>query len=167
MRVKRFLDCHCFAGAQGSDVAQHCHLTINSLLRHLFGLGILTHTWRWYHPWEERFFKFSPKDMFIDLRERERERERQREREIPMWDTNINQLLPLHPCPDHVSDLQRRYVPWLGIEPTTFWCMEWCSQPTKPHWPGLVSNIFLIPKFKRRLRQKIGILSKYCYFRIL
>ena len=55
------------------------------------------------------------------------EREEVRGRETLMWERNIDRLVASHACPDWGLNLQPRYVPWLGIEPATFWCMGWCS----------------------------------------
>ena len=37
-----------------------------------------------------------------------------------MWETSIG-------CLHQGPNLQLRYVPWLGIKPSTFWCVGWCS----------------------------------------
>ena len=58
--------------------------------------------------------KSSPKDMFIDFRERKKEREKH-------W------LFFSCICPDWGSNLPPRVVFCPGIEPTSFWCMGWCS----------------------------------------
>ena len=73
------------------------------------------------------FFLTSPKDIFIDFRERDRwggrernweRRERERERDRP---------IDLHMCPNWRLNPQLRYVYWPGIEPTPFWCIGWYS----------------------------------------
>ena len=76
-------------------------------LQRLFVLYILRNHILWIHVLYRLnlnlFLYSSPKDMFIDFREREaliRER------------TFIGSL---------------RYVPWLEIKPTTFYCTGWCS----------------------------------------
>ena len=48
--------------------------------------------------------------MFIDFRERKRERS-----------------VASHMHPDWGLNMQTRCVPWLGIEPATFWYMGQCS----------------------------------------
>ena len=51
----------------------------------------------------------------------EREEGKEKERETLMWKRTS--------CtgPDPGSNLQPRYVPWPGIEPTNFWCVGQCS----------------------------------------
>ena len=52
------------------------------------------------------FKKYSPVDVFIDLREREMD------------------CLPVVCVPNQSSNAQPSYVPGLEIEPTTFWCRD-------------------------------------------
>ena len=53
-------------------------------------------------------------------------------RNFDVWDkTSISCLLH---TPSQGPGLQPRHVPWLGIEPGTFWFMEWCST----HWAAPV-----------------------------
>ena len=72
--------------------------------------------------WQPFFFFFSslPKDMHIDLRERGREGERGRE--TLMWERNINRLPLIYELWPGTK-LHPSHVPWLGIEPATFWFM--------------------------------------------
>ena len=50
--------------------------------------------------------------------------ERERDRNIDV--KKIDQVPPI-PALNRGSNLQTRYVPWLGTKPMTFWCMGPCS----------------------------------------
>ena len=84
------------------------------------------------------FFKSSLEDMLIDLRERESAQAHEREKhrcERETWkkgrkrekerNSNMKEkhgsVASLH-IPHQGSNPQPKYVPWLGMEPTTFWC---------------------------------------------
>ena len=67
--------------------------------------------------------KSLPKDMFIDLRERGRGVGR--ERNISVREKHPSGAS--HTCHAQGLNLQPRYVPWRGTEPTTFCCTGWCS----------------------------------------
>ena len=41
------------------------------------------------------------------------------------------------------SNPQPRYVPWLGIEPATFWCMGQCANQLST-WPGLLFLLLML-----------------------
>ena len=72
-------------------------------------------------------FKSSPKDVFIDFRERGKwwgEREKERERDTH---THIDQFPPIHALTEDGICKQPRYVPSPGIEPATFCWMGCCS----------------------------------------
>ena len=65
--------------------------------------------------------------MFIDYRERGRKRK---------WHIHVREKhhsVASHMCPDRGSNLQPRYVPWLGIEPPAFWWVG--NAPT--NWAAL------------------------------
>ena len=68
-------------------------------------------------------FLASPKDMLIDLRQGERKGERE-EKYRREWETSIG-------CLPHTLllglDPELRHVPWLGIEPASFWFTRGCS----------------------------------------
>ena len=92
-------------------------------------------SWSWVWLWWIR--------LFIWAFERERERHTH---------TDINQLHPLGTLTHNLRHLdpQARYVLWAGIEPATFWCMEWCfiqlSQHPARAGPGNFSkNNYICP----------------------
>ena len=58
--------------------------------------------------------------MFINLSERRREKEGERE---GGREGEKHQLVASHMRPDWGPNKQSWYVPWPGIEPSTFWCM--------------------------------------------
>ena len=53
-----------------------------------------------------------------------------------------HQLVASRTCPNQGSNLPPRYVPWLGIEPATFWCRGWCSNQLSH--PARARAIFLV-----------------------
>ena len=68
--------------------------------------------------------RFEKDLLFFKNLDREDGREKERERNINVW-------LPLV-CPNCGPDPQPRHVPWLGIEPVTFWfagqhSMHWAT----------------------------------------
>ena len=73
-------------------------------------------------------------------RERDRERDTERERQERQTEKEISVrekywLVASHTCPDQGLKPQPKCVPWLGIEPTTFWCGD--DAPTNwATWPG-------------------------------
>ena len=101
--------------------------------------------WPGIKSWLSHFFislfLYNPHLRICSLSFREREREREREK---------HRSVASHICPNWELNLQPRYVPWLGIEPTTFWCMGWHSnQPSNParaqtfvHWPEPCFHFF-------------------------
>ena len=75
----------------------------------------------------------SPQDILIDFRERGRNRERrrcggdtERQRESNIYVREIFIRCPPY-TPDRGRNPQPRYVPWPGMEPTTFRCSGWHS----------------------------------------
>ena len=84
------------------------------------------------------FFNPHPRMFFITFREREEG-----------WERNTHvrekhQLVASRMSPDRASELQPRYLPWLGIEPTTF--RLWDDAPT--NWTTPARSAFLLSFFK-------------------
>ena len=69
------------------------------------------------------FLKYA----YCFLRARERRRGEEREREKERVRERERLIGCIHMCPDWGSNPQPRYMPWLGIKSTTFWCIGWCS----------------------------------------
>lgn len=61
--------------------------------------------------------------VLIDFREREKGQGKRKRKK--------HQLVAYHTYPDWGWNLQPSYMPWQGIEPTTFWYMGWCSNQLK------------------------------------
>ena len=101
------------------------------------------------------FLKSSPEGIFNDLRkrkgksERKQERMSKRERERWWWREKYWSIAS-HMHPNQGSNLQLRYVPSLGIEPITFWCMD--DTPTNLlSWPGLISLFLTVLWYSSKL----------------
>ena len=93
--------------------------------------------------------------MFIDFRETGKEKQRN----IKVREKH--QSVASRMCPDQELNLQPRYVCWPEIEPTTFWCVWWCSnqlsQLARAHhvyFPSLISHQFLTMDTTQTLAQK-------------
>ena len=69
------------------------------------------------------------KDMLINFRQKGGARHRDTETDRDMRERNVDQFSPV--CT--LTGLKPSYTPWLGIKPTTFWCMGCCSTHT-PGW---------------------------------
>ena len=82
------------------------------------------------------FFNPHLRMCFIDFRERGREREIHTDIDLREKDRSVSSYMHL----DLGLNPQPRYVPWLGIEPTTFWCMGWCSNQLS----HLVRHVFKV-----------------------
>ena len=84
------------------------------------------------------FFKPSPKDMFIDFRERKGEGKREK-----------YLLFASHTCLHRGLNAQRRFVARPGIKPSNFWCMRRCpnqlSHPARAqsHSVSLIMSLSL------------------------
>ena len=83
------------------------------------------------HPAGLSFSFYLHLRTFLHSLEREKERGKERERE-GQREGNISarekhQLVASLACPDLGANPQPKCVPWLGIEPITFWCTGWCS----------------------------------------
>ena len=75
---------------------------------------------------------------------RERKRERERERDIAVRNTDVrgkHWLGSSSMWPDWGLNLQPRFVPWLRIEPVSFYCMGGCFT-NWASWPGLSTFLF-------------------------
>ena len=86
-----------------------------------------------------------------------REKETDRDRDADLRERH--QSVASHTCPDRGLNPQPRYMPWPGIEPTTFQFMGWCTnQLSRPHWPGhgwLFLYNYDIMKFWRRQHSEV------------
>ena len=83
------------------------------------------------------FLKSSPKDMFMDLRERGRERQTDKARETSMWEWNIDLLPYSHTCPNWDGTCNLGMCPDQGWNPQPFGV--WDDAPTNcTTWPGLL-----------------------------
>ena len=78
------------------------------------------------------------KDFIYLFLERGEGKKKEREGNIDV--TEKHQSVSSCMCPNQGSNLKPRHVPWLGIEPATFWFVGQC--PIEPHWSGL---IYLMP----------------------
>ena len=67
-------------------------------------------------------FSPSSENMLIDV-ERGKGREREREKNIDVKERHWS--IASHTHDDQGLNSQLRHVPWLGIEPLTFWFMRW------------------------------------------
>ena len=84
------------------------------------------------------FFKSSLKDMF-DFRDRGRWG---RERDSHMDMREKHWSVAFRTCPYWGQNPQPRYVPWPGIEPTTFWCTRWHSNQ-RTIWSGQLARVLI------------------------
>ena len=83
------------------------------------------------------FHQFFSRTFFIVFRERERVRERH----IDTREKHQSVASFMHL--DQGLNLQPRFVPWLGFEPATFWCMGWCSNQ-QSHISQSSPSIFML-----------------------
>ena len=90
-----------------------------------------------------------------------------RERNINMREKH--QLVVSHTLSYHGSNQQPRYVPWLRIEPPTFWCMGWYSNQLNHNSQG--NNYYLVKLFAYTLLFLVSetvlfVLNNLQFFRI-
>ena len=62
-----------------------------------------------------------------------------------------HQSVASHMCPDWGSNPKPRYVPWLEIQPSAFWCIGWSSDQVPTNWatqPGELKFIITLIRLK-------------------
>ena len=112
--------CGCLSHAPywGSGL-QHRHVPWLGLNRSPFGAQVGIESTEPYLSWPNVFTIYIFKDFIYLLLERRETREKERERNIDVWEiTSIGCFS--HP-PNWGPGPKPRHVPWLRIEPATFW----------------------------------------------